>query len=57
MNGLDFVMYAILLTTAIFSIGFAVKACHILNKDWRLGHSLLEIKPVSQPVSRQLPKK
>ena len=45
MSGLDYVVLAILSTTAIVIIGFAVKACHILNKDWRRGHSLLELKP------------
>ena len=46
MSGLDYVVLAILSTTAIVIIGFAVKACHIFKKDWNRGHSLLEIRPV-----------
>jgi len=51
-NGLDFVVLAILSTTAIVILGFAAKACHVLKKDWSRGHSLLEIKPVPQPLKK-----
>ena len=50
MNVLDLVVLAILSATAIVIIGFAAKARHILNNDGRRGHSLLEIKPVPQPL-------
>jgi hypothetical protein len=49
-NVLDLVVLAILSTTAIVIIGFVAKARHILNNDGRRGHSLLEIKPVPQPL-------
>ncbi len=52
MNGLDLVVLAILSTTAIVIIGFAVKNCHILKKNWSRDHSLLEIKPVPQPLKK-----
>jgi hypothetical protein len=51
-NGLDLVVLAILSTTAIVIIGFAAKNCHILKKNWSRDHSLLEIKPVSQPLKK-----
>jgi hypothetical protein len=56
-NGIDFVLLAIILTTAILIIRFVAKACYILKKDWRRGPSLLEIKPAPQPIPPQLPKK
>ena len=56
MNGLDFIVLAMLSTTAIVVIGFVAKACHILKKDWRRGPSLLEIKSLPQPIYRQHPK-
>jgi len=55
-NGIDFVVLAIISTTAIVIIGLVAKACCILKKDWRRGPSLLEIKPAPQPIPRQLPK-
>jgi hypothetical protein len=51
-NGLDLVVLAILSTTAIVIIGFAAKNFHILKKNWSRDHSLLEIKPVPQPLKK-----
>jgi hypothetical protein len=56
-SGIDFIVLAILSTTAIVIVGWVVKACYTLKKDWRRGPSLLEIKPAPQPIPRQLPKK
>jgi len=56
-NGIDFVVLAIISTTAIVIIGVVAKACYGLKKDWRRGPSLLEIKPAPQPIPRQFPKK
>ena len=50
MNVLDLVVLAILSTTAIVILGFVAKARHILNNDRRRSRSLLEIKPVPQPL-------
>jgi hypothetical protein len=52
-NGFDFVVLAILSTTAIVIIAMVAKACQNLKKDGRRGPSLLEIKPAPQPISRQ----
>lgn len=56
-NGIDFVVLAIISTTAIVIIGFIAKACYVLKKDWRRGPSLLEIKPASQPIPPTTPQK
>jgi len=56
-NGIDFVVLAIVLTTAIVIVGCVAKACYTLKRDWRRGPSLLEIKPAPQPIPPTTPKK